>query len=180
MDSMGMLAYEWSTRRWFMWARQHTVEGGHMAVFTDWRMSPWVQLMLELAGWRLTNLVVWDKGYAGLGTGFRAQHEFVIVATNGEPKWYSYDHGNVLGAMRLTQTQHPHQKPESILRRIIETCAPVNGVVADPFMGSGSSLVAAKGSQRQAIGFDIDERYCEIAAQRLAQGVLSFADSDSS
>ena len=169
---MGMLAYEWSTRRWFMWARMVTVPGGHMAVFTDWRMSPWVQLMLELAGWRLTNLVVWDKGYPGLGTGFRAQHEFVIVASNGEPVWHSYDYGNVLEANRLTRTQHPHQKPTAVLRSMIETCAAPGGLVVDPFMGSGSTLRAAKDCGRRAIGIEIDERYCEVAVDRLAQEVL--------
>lgn len=172
MDDLGMLAYEWLTRRWFLWARSITQAGGHLVCFTDWRMAPWVQLMMETAGWRLSNLVVWDKGYPGLGSGFRAQHEFAVIGSNGQPSWHSYAYGNVLKATRLTNTEHPHQKPVGMLRQIIETCSPPNGIILDPFMGSGSTLVAAKEAQRQAIGFDVSESYCEIAAKRLDQMVL--------
>lgn len=172
MDATGMLAYEWTTRRWFLWARACVAIGGHIAVFTDWRMNPWVQLMLETAGWRLTNFLVWDKGYPGLGTGFRAQHEVVVVASNGEPVWHSYDYGNVLSENRLTRTQHPHEKPVIIVEKMLQTLTPPGGVVLDPFCGSGTTLVAAKNLGRRAIGIEIEERYCEIAARRLDQEVL--------
>lgn len=174
MDSMGQLGYEWVTRRWFLDVRAITVPGGHLACFTDWRMAPWVQLMMEAAGWRLTNLIVWNKGYPGLGSGFRAQHEFIVIATNGEPVWHSYDYGNVLTSTRVTRGLHPHEKPNDVLCKLLETISPPGGLVLDLFMGSGTTLRAAKDTGRRAIGIEIDERYCEIAAKRCGQDALDF------
>jgi site-specific DNA-methyltransferase (adenine-specific) len=172
LDDMGTLGYEWVTRQWLMSARRIVAPGGHLACFTDWRMAPQVQLLLETAGWRLTNCVVWDKGYPGLGSGFRAQHEFIVMSSNGAPTWHSYEFGNVLKSMRLTDTDHPHQKPDDLVGTIITTCTTGNAIVLDPFMGSGTTLVAAKRLGRRAIGIEIEEKYCEIAAKRLAQGAL--------
>jgi site-specific DNA-methyltransferase (adenine-specific) len=68
---------------------------------------------------------------------------------------------------------HPTQKPLGILRPLIEYSVPVDGVVLDPFAGSGSTLVAAREVGRRAIGIEAREEYCEAAVKRLAQGVLA-------
>lgn len=68
--------------------------------------------------------------------------------------------------------EHPTQKPLGIIRPLIEASCPPGGMVVDPFMGSGSTLVAAKLAGRKAVGIEVQERYCEIAARRLSQGVL--------
>lgn len=66
-------------------------------------------------------------------------------------------------------TGHPTQKSERLMQRLLTRVA---GVVLDPFMGSGSTLVAARNLGHRCIGIEVEERYCEIAANRLAQGVL--------
>lgn len=69
--------------------------------------------------------------------------------------------------------QHPTQKPEALMRWCLSLRWTLGFTdVLDPYMGSGTALVAAKDCNRRAIGIEIEERYCEIAAKRLAQGVL--------
>jgi len=65
----------------------------------------------------------------------------------------------------------PTQKPIALMKWVLETYVPT-GVILDPFMGSGTTLRAAKDLGRKAIGIEIEERYCEIAAQRMGQEVL--------
>ena len=73
--------------------------------------------------------------------------------------------------------KHPCEKPLSMLTHMVEASTKLCDVVLDPFAGSGSTLVAAKAIGRKAIGVELEERYCEIAARRLAQDVLDFGES---
>ena len=122
--------------------------------------------------------VVWDKLDGLTSTkrdiGFNDQADAELVWTNfGGPariirhRW--------MGAMKAgaeagDRRVHPTQKPVALMVRLLEMCPP--GVIADPFMGSGSTLRAAKDLGRRAIGVELEERYCEVAAKRCAQEVL--------
>jgi site-specific DNA-methyltransferase (adenine-specific) len=72
------------------------------------------------------------------------------------------------------EAEHPTQKPISIIDPILRFSVPAGGIVADLFAGSGSTLVAAKAIGLRAIGIEIEERYCEIAAKRLQQSVFDY------
>lgn len=114
-----------------------------------------------------------DAGLVGSVTGFRADIEAIFLVgpwPTRTCRWSSVIKSST-GLQRLQAvTGHPHTKPVDVMARLIEACPP--GVVLDPFAGSGSTLVAAKSLGRRSIGVEIEERYCEVAANRCRQEVL--------
>lgn len=174
LDQMTSTGFVWLLRAVAARCRHLLPDGGSFVSFIDWRQWPNLVGALETCNLRVQGMIVWDKGHYGLGNGFRSQHELICHAAKGVPNIYDKGCGNVLHAPRVDPVDHPSPKPVGLLTRIIEVVAPPNGVVLDPFMGSGTTLRAAKDLGRRAIGIEVEERYCEIAARRLAQGVLTF------
>lgn len=173
-DQRGYLAW---AALWLAATLAATAEGGHLAMFTDWRQLPTTTDAVQAGGWIWRGLGVWDKTGSArprLG-GLTAQCEYIVWATAGR---HDPDRNPVClpGVMRTPAVRgdakrHIAEKPTAVLDWLV-TLAPVGGVIFDPFMGSGSTLRAAKDLGRRAIGFDIDEQYCEMAAQRMAQQSL--------
>ena len=122
-------------------------------------------------------LLTWDKGdAAGMGDlsiPWKPNTEEIYVLGRGFSgrRDSSVLRGNVV-TWESKGRLHPNMKPDSLMERLLAKCPP--GTVADPFAGSGSTLVAARNLGRKAIGVELEERYCEIIAKRLAQGCLDF------
>ena len=154
-------------------ARRVLRRAAHIYAFIDWRQYPLMVQTSEAAGLMQNNLIVWDKGVYALGTNWRSQHELIAFASNGPAEELAgHDIGNVLRCQRVSGGDHPTEKPLEIVAPLMRYGSA--GIVLDPFEGSGTTLVAAKQMGRKAIGIEIEERYCEIAAKRLAQEVLDF------
>lgn len=123
-------------------------------------------------------MLVWDKGeHTGMGDlslPWKPDYEVIFVRGKG---FTGRRGSSILRHLAPSPAKsqgrlHPTEKPLSVLTTLLAKCP--SGVIADPFAGSGSTLVAAKLLGRSSIGVEIEERYCEIAARRLAQDALPF------
>lgn len=127
-----------------------------------------------------SRILVWSKPFS---SGFPLNG----VATHWEPiHWLSgrscrwskdlFECNSGSGTGEVTYG-HPAQFPSKVSRWIINTFSDVGDDVLDPFMGSGTTLRAAKDLGRRAIGIEIEEKYCEIAARRMEQEVMNFSEN---
>jgi len=97
-----------------------------------------------------------------------------LVLTDPPYGWKTKLYGDSSNTRSRLTKVHPTQKPVALMAWCI-SIAKNPPLILDPFMGSGTTLRAAKDLGRKAIGIEIEEKYCEIAAKRLAQGVLEFS-----
>lgn len=130
-----------------------------------------------------TNRLIWHKAGSAPGparAAFLSNDEEIYVlnsalfpATSPPERTVLTTYENRHGAPgEAHRVGHPTPKPVSLMERLLSRCP--GGVVADPFAGSGSTLVAARNLSRRAIGVELEERYCEVIARRLSQQVLDF------
>lgn len=162
---------------WMNAALQASNPAAMAAVFTDWRQLPITTDALQAAGWVWRGIGVWNKGEGTrprLGA-LRSQAEYVVWGTAGPhndkrnpialPGVFS------ISTVQGDEKQHIAQKPVEVMRWLGQMCPP-GGTILDPFMGSGTTLRAAKDLGLKAIGIDVDERYCEMAAKRFGQSTI--------
>ena len=129
---------------------------------------------------RVRQVLVWhkpaDSGVVGSTTGYRRDAEPIFLLDPWPLRTWSWSsvlrcQGESISA-HTRRTGHPHTKPLDLISTLIQRSP--EGLVVDPFVGSGTTLRAAKDLGRKAIGIELDERYCEIAAKRMGQEVLDF------
>ncbi len=145
-------------------------------VFNSWRSFPTLARASFEIGWSITSLLVWDKMWIGPGgsRGLRPSYELVAlfahhdfqIGDRGVPDIWRHQWAS------QRPNGHPAEKPEALLGRLVRESGG-DGAVLDPFAGSGSTLVAAKAEGRRAIGIEIEEKWCEIAAARCSQEVIA-------
>ena len=145
----------------------------------DPQFARWVLHLDRTVGFK--HAVVWDKGGLGMGWHYRRNYELILVAQKpGAACTWNGGHtfSNVIrgiNGIKPRQWEHPTPKPVDLFRKFVWLHSNPGDMVLDPFMGAGTTLLACRAEGgRRAIGIEIEEKYCEIAAKRLAQGVLEF------
>lgn len=161
------------------WASLNATRPGGVAfMFTDWRQLPAVTDAMQCGGWTWRGLNVWDKGVGRPMKGrFRNHLEYVVWGTHG-PVDGADDYPSALIQVPTVghgERQHVTEKPVKLLTELLRVVPGERLTILDPFLGSGSTLVAARNLGHRCIGIEIEERYCEIAAKRMAQGVLDLS-----
>ncbi len=165
-----------------------TVAGDEDTTARDAALAEWgAKPAMIFGGWRqprpegTRHLLIWHKAAAKPGyrtSAWFPAHEEIYVLGDG---WAGKPHQSVYtttqaqdGAQGLVaQTGHPTPKPVPLMEALISSCPP--GVIADPFAGSGATLIAARNLGREVIGVELEERYCEGIARRLSQQAFDFS-----
>jgi site-specific DNA-methyltransferase (adenine-specific) len=148
-------------------------EGGTMSIFTDWRMLTALVPAIESARVRYQNLLVWNKGVAGLGAGFRTQHEMIMHFAVGVPTYHNLSNGNVITSPRMNHhdREHQTQKPIELMETLLSVVSKEGDLVLDPFMGSGTTGVACLNTARRFVGIEVEPAYFDIACERLSNSL---------
>jgi len=164
---------------WYSQVNRILKRSGVFWTCCNWRSLPVVMRAASDARLPVTSLAVWDKQWIGPGgtQGLRPSYELVAMLAGPE---YAIKNRGIPDIIRVPTsahkpTGHPDEKPLPLMERILTISELEPGAaVLDPFLGSGTTLRAAKNLGLRGVGIEAEERYCELAAQRMAQEVLPF------
>lgn len=168
---------------WIGTALTHLVEGGVFGTFIDWRGLHVVQHAAAELALTPLNLIVWAKTNAGMGSLYRSQHELLPLFKKDEEahvnnvglgrsgRWrsnlWTYPGASSLGSgSRKGLQDHPTVKPVALLADALLDLTGRDEVVLDPFLGSGSTLIAAERTGRRCYGVEIDPHYVDLIVRR--------------
>jgi DNA modification methylase len=133
-------------------------------MFLDMKHVPITRLFFEqYTDFRIRDILVWNKGHMGMGHGFRKQHELIIVLEKGKPVYRNLGMPNVLTIPRVDTHDHPHKKPVELIEKLILQSSDKGHIVLDPFLGSGTTAIAAYHLGRNFVGLEADTAFAEIA-----------------
>lgn len=144
--------------------------GTHCYIFTN---SLNIKEMLdesEKAGFKLHNLLVWEKNNCTPSQFYMKNCEYILFLRKGKAKWVK-DIGGSKTVHKFTNIIgskiHPTEKPVDLLEFYIKNSSEENDIVLDPFMGSGATAVACINTHRKYIGFEVDEEYYDVLNNRI-------------
>ncbi len=158
-------------------------DGGVFGTFIDWRGLPMVSTAAAKLGLKQLNLIVWAKTNAGMGSLYRSQHELLPLFKWGSAphvnkvelgkrgRWrsnvWTYPGASSLGSdARRGLKDHPTVKPTAMLEDALLDLTNRGEIVIDPFLGSGSTLVAAEATGRVCHGVELDPLYVDVIVRR--------------
>lgn len=180
---MGFKEFSRFLERSFINMARHSCDGSLHYVFMDWRHLEEITAAGRTIYSKLINVCVWAKTNAGMGQPYRSQHELIFVWLNGSGKHadnvelgrhgrsrsnvWTYAGVNTFKQGRHEELRmHPTVKPLALVADAIKDCSARGDLVLDPFIGSGTTMVAAEKVGRQARGLEIDPLYVDVAVRR--------------
>lgn len=151
-------------------ARRVLKDNGFAYVFCDGQSYP-VFYVTFYKHFRNIRPLIWDKQVSINGYAWRHQHEIIMFCQSQESPSVPTGDGDILKhrAEPIKQREHLAQKPAGLIGRLIDKTTPKGGVVLDPFIGSGTTAIAALNTGRFFIGIEKEEKYVEIARKRIAE-----------
>lgn len=173
-DNLDQRAFLSWAGMWLAQCHDKANDGAVVMLFTDWRQLPTMTDALQHGGWVWRNLVTWWKPGVRMQRGrFSGSAEYVVYGSRGVPSEGEASPQNVLRVSGLSGDEKDHiaEKPVELMRELVSVTIP-NATILDPFAGSGTTGRAAKDLGRKCVLIEREERYCEIAAKRMAQEVL--------
>jgi DNA modification methylase len=164
-------------------AANHSANGSIHFVCIDWRHIGQLLAAGEQVYDELKNLIVWLKSNAGQGTFYRSQHELIAAFKHGagshinnfelgqhgrsRSNVWTYPGVNTFRRGRLDDLSvHPTVKPVAMVADAMRDCSRRGDIVVDPFMGSGTTILAAERVGRRAYGLELDPLYVDVAIRR--------------
>ena len=203
IDSKNWDEYEQFTYQWLTECRRILSDDGSIYVFMGVRFISKLFTMLEAMEFLFNGWITWHYTQGtGRTIGFSPRHEDILYFTKSSnytfnldtiriPQKYYRERNNMRGAnpgdvwkfshvhySNPERENHPTQKPEAIIERIIRASSSENDIVLDPFVGSGTTARVAQVLNRRYIGIDINPEYIEMSKKRLARFFEGFDSVD--